>query len=250
MGTSKRDMHRHNLDLIAEYAGGTLADDKKARNLVANCQVCRAEYEAHRSVLAALSSVERNSMSEHEKARLHRDVASALRGPTSKPSAARAWWPTWAASAAAVLVVTVGLMGVLNSLGDSSSSADMTFSEIGSALDGGAGAGFGGEERNTDAPGQEPQAPPAGADYFYDEDNSFDSVAKSVLELTNRTSTETVSGDDNACLEESGLIDYRLVPDVERLTTLLVAVSAETGDSTPTVAFIDPDTCQVVHLEE
>lgn len=242
-------MHRHNLDLIAEYAGGTLADDTKARTLVATCEVCRDEYQSHRSVLAALSTVQRGSMTEHEKARLHRDVASATRGPAAKT--ARALWPTWAASAAAVLVVSVGLVGVLNSLGDSgSSAADVTFSEIGSALDGGAGENFGREEHDTDAPGQEPQAPSASADYFYDEANTFDSVAKSVVESTNITSTDTGSSEDNECLEQSGLIDYRLVPDVERLTSLLVAVSVETGVSTPTVAFIDPNTCEVVHLEK
>jgi hypothetical protein len=243
-------MHKHNLDVIAEYAGGTLADDTTARTLVATCEVCRAEYESHKSVLDALAGVQPVAMTGPEKARLHRDIATELRSPRSKRGRLKSLWPTWVASAAAVLVVTVGLAGVLNSMGGADSVSE-TFSEIGSALDGGAARGLHGEEADSDATADAgPQASAGDEDYFYDESNGYASVAKSARELTNTTSNDTASSGDNECLEESGLIDYRLVPDVERLTRLLVAVSTKSGDSTPNVAFIDPDTCEVVHLED
>lgn len=239
-------MHRHNLDLIAEYAEGTLANDAAARALVDTCEVCSAEYETQKALLVALSSLEPVTMTEQEKARLHRDVATELRSP--KPEVTRgALWPRWAVGTAAAIVV-IGLAGVLSQWGGSNAMTE-TFSEIGSSLDG--GQDLSGEEATSGGDvGQDPLAPAAGEAYFYDESTGFASVAKSVREMTSRTSSDSTSGEDTECLEESGLVDYRIVPDVEKLTRLLVAVSTPSDNSMPKVAFIDPASCEVVHLED
>ncbi|MDH3190390.1 MAG: hypothetical protein OEM39_07110, partial [Acidimicrobiia bacterium] len=110
-------MHRHNLDLIAEYAEGSSHDDAAARALVASCDVCAAEFEAQRSAIAAMESLGPLTLSEHEKARLHRDTWTALRTTPIDARPARRSWPAWAAgAAAAALLVTVGLSGVLGQL--------------------------------------------------------------------------------------------------------------------------------------
>ena len=241
-------MHRHNLDLIAEYAEGSSHDDAAARALVASCDVCAAEFEAQRSAIAAMESLGPLTLSEHEKARLHRDTWTALRTTPIDARPARRSWPAWAAgAAAAALLVTVGLSGVLGQL-DSGDAVTETFAEIGSALDGGGGHGRVNEEFADTTSVPAAGAPGADDSYFYDQGLDFASVAKAVLDNESRTTAESISDQEENCLVESGLVGYRLVEGTETLTRLLVGVPVD-PESDQTVAFIDPVTCEVIHLE-
>lgn len=239
-------MHRHNLTLIAEYAGDSLGDEARARARVETCDVCRAEYETQKSVAATLSSVQSPSMTEMDRAQLRRDVWTSLRNPSS-PAPVRHTWTTWAAGATAALLVTVGLVGLLNQMNGADTAE--TFSEIGSALDGESREN-GAATATTAASDGFTAAPAAESDYFYDDSTNFAAVAKSVLSAPDQTLKRSATAEEAECLERSGLISYTIAPDAEELTSLLVAVSDEPGDADPSVAFIDRATCEVIHVEE
>ncbi len=242
-------MHRHDLDLIAEYAGGLLEEETVARNLVETCNVCRAEYESQMSVLGALAGMESLAMTDQEKAVLHRDLWTDLRRPATTPTAARRPWATWAAGVTAVLLLSVGLVGVLNQLGGGDTTAE-TFSEVGSSLDNGF-SGEGREETTRAATDGLAGAPSEGLGYFYDSTTDFASVAEQILADPKRFSdAATFSSAEEECLESTALVGFSLVSDNRDLTWLLVAIADDSDDETPAVAFIDPETCEVIHLEE
>jgi hypothetical protein len=99
--------HQHDLDLIAEYAGG--ADLPDAADLVATCAICRAEFEGQQRVANWLAAAPVVSMTSEERAALR----SAVR-PDAKVKTGFLGWTyriaTVAASVAAVaLVVNVAL---------------------------------------------------------------------------------------------------------------------------------------------
>ncbi len=128
-------MHDHDLDLIAALAEGSLHDETAARALVENCPECREEYAGQRAAIEFLASAPEVSMTELERAGLHRDLWTELR---SAPATTKQvpWWYRWSYVAAGLFVV-VGLAGVLSGqLGQGDQGAALeTFSEIGSALD-------------------------------------------------------------------------------------------------------------------
>lgn len=108
-------MRDHELELIAALAEGRLEDETEARALIASSAEHRAEYEAQRDALAVLDTVTPATLSELEKASLHREVWSELRSPNASP-APHPWYYRWAPVAAGMFVV-VGLVAVLNQSG-------------------------------------------------------------------------------------------------------------------------------------
>ncbi|HEY7704644.1 MAG TPA: hypothetical protein VID03_07425 [Acidimicrobiia bacterium] len=99
--------HEHDLDLIAEYAGG--ADSPAAADLVATCAVCRAEFESQQRVAHWLATAPAVSMTPEERAALRGAVR-----PEAKVKTGFLGWSyriaTVAASVAAiVLVVNVAM---------------------------------------------------------------------------------------------------------------------------------------------
>ena len=114
-------MHRHDLDTIAALADGSLKDETSARALVESCAECRAEYESHTVVIAALAAVEPATMTDLEKAALHRELWTDLRAEAAPAVKTPPWWYRWSYAAAGVFVV-VGLVGVVSQLGGVSTS--------------------------------------------------------------------------------------------------------------------------------
>ena len=114
-------MHDHDLDLIASYADGSLADTREAERLVSSCALCAAEFTAQQTALAALRDLPPVSLNDLERARLHREVLAAVgdRAPSDVRVVefrSRGWWERVGlrvAAVAAVAVVGVGLVGVL-----------------------------------------------------------------------------------------------------------------------------------------
>lgn len=110
-------MRDHELELIAALAEGRLEDESEARALIESSAEHREEYEAQRKALDALDTVTPATLSEFEKASLHREVWSQLRSPATAP-APNPWYYRWAPVAAGMFVV-VGLVAVLNQGGGS-----------------------------------------------------------------------------------------------------------------------------------
>lgn len=249
-------MHKHDLDLIAEYAAGTLEDESAARALVESCDRCAQEYLAQGSALAALSAIGPAQMTEHERSRLHRDLWTELRSPVATAPAPRAnpWWQSWAFGSAAFILVAVSLVGVMENFGGGD--AAETFNETAAELD--SGADGSGESRSDEdlaggeEPGEESLAPDvttAAAEQF--EGTPYLLIAREVRQGTTDDADALTYDEKQAdCLAQSQLVDHELVEGLETVTELLVAVPSGADLETAPVAFIDPETCTVVHIED
>jgi anti-sigma factor RsiW len=252
-------MHNHDLDLIASLADGSLDDQTEARALVATCPQCRQEYESQTSILEALSGIEPALMTDLEKAALHRDLWTELRGEHAG-RAATPWWYRWSYAAAALFVM-VGLVAVLNQngLGDEVSE---TFSEVSSGLDGGGSA-------ESVTPLYSPQMDESGSETSTTIAAATDSGAGTTVPTVESAATDFKTVADEArlgqlpptdrallteraaCLGAAGLEDYEFKGAVEEERTYLIAVPAGVDlDSETPITFVDADTCEVVHVEE
>jgi hypothetical protein len=108
-------MRDHERELIAALVEGRLDDESEARALVASSPELHEEYEAQLLAYRALTGAGSVSLSEAERAELHRDVWTALRHRSEAP--ARGAWYLRAAAVAAGLFVVVGLAAVLSTSG-------------------------------------------------------------------------------------------------------------------------------------
>lgn len=116
-------MHEHDLDLIAEFAQGSPEPGvERARRLVETCDVCAAEYRAQREIRTLLAGLPSASMSDAERVVLREAVLGGLPSePSPRRAPSRAVPRRWYAlgSAAAALLLVVGLVGVLSNMGGS-----------------------------------------------------------------------------------------------------------------------------------
>lgn len=254
-------MHKHDLDLIAEYAGGSLRDDSKARALVESCETCAAEFQAQQGMLTELRGIGPTRMTDLERAQLRRDLWTDLRAhPETDPvrGVASGWWG-WAFGTAAIVFAAVALVGVMNNIGGGGDAATQTFSEIASGLnsgetraleDAGGGDGDAGAE-SADSTSPASESPQILSDRY--SDTPYLQIARQVRakERANDDSGYYTYGEAELdCLEESGLIDHELIAGFETVTDLLVAVPTGIDLAEAPVAFVEPEFCTVVHIED
>lgn len=253
-------MHKHDLDLIADFAQGTLDETATAASLVERCEVCRAEFEMQRSMIESLASAPAVHLSEHEKAALHRDIWTELRSDTAATAPSRSGsWSIWAAvGSAAVLLLFVGVLGVFNGIGGSGDAAEPT-EEAASPLQGGTddSAGADGEAADTTTPAA------ADGDFFgfvssQSEPDAFANLAGQVRErLADQTlstpdtaDTDEMARQGDACLRDAGLDDHSTLVGFEDRTDLLIALPKGEDPRTAPLTFVDRSTCEVVAVEE
>ncbi len=248
-------MHRHDLDLIAAFAEGSLDDATEARALVESCEECRDEYQAQLAALEYLASVPRVAMSDLERAALHRDLWTELRSPPGK-KVATPWWYRWSYVAAGLFVV-LGLAGVLSGLlrgggadtasvdvaetfaGDASSQGDDSAGGQANPLYGAESDG-GSEGVSTTIAGAEEALPYPFAD-LADEARA--------RKASGDLPTESSLPDDLAeCLTRLGLDDQLLVDDLDLDQRYLVFME-EQGSGAQTVTFVAVDGCEVVYVD-
>lgn len=250
-------MHKHDLDLIAEYAGGSLRDDSKARALVESCQTCAAEFHAQQAMLTELRGIGPARMTDVERAQLRRDLWTDLRAQAGTDAArgVASGWRGWAFGAAAIVFAAVALVGVLNNIGGGDAATE-TFSEIGSAL--GSGPTRSDEDSGdgeASAESADSTTPASESPQFLSDEYSNTPYLQIARQVRGKASTDdsSVSTYERAqldCLEESGLIDHELVGGFESITDLLVAVPTGIDLAEAPVAFVEPEFCTVVHIED
>ena len=267
-------MHRHDLNTIAALADGSLKDEAQARALVETCDECRVEYESHKVVIAALAAVEPVTMTDLEKAALHRDLWTDLRADTAPAVKTPPWWYRWSYAAAGVFVV-VGLVGVVSQLGGVSTS-DSAAPEVFEAPDDASGvADLGAQDGGADELRAEEattaEAETAETTIAAAEDagggaeplsRSLDAATFSLLveqarsvELTSSEAAATFSNDETAlraaeCVEEAGLSAQEVVGEVEASTMYLLTVAiGEEVDAGTVFTVVDFETCQVLSVE-
>jgi hypothetical protein len=251
-------MHRHNFDLIAEYAQGSLPDDSRARALVDSCDVCREIYAEQKLAIESLAAaasegVSSATMTEHEKAALHRDLWTELRSPARTEAAPTSWWRTsWAIGTATVIVLGVGLVGVLSNVGSSGSTAE-NFSEVGAPIGRGL-SGSNADGSDSGNPAAETTSTAAALDLA--EDLAVEKITSEIRATAGFTSTyyeeplpeETTSEED--CLERAGLINFFTIHDFDDITNLIVALPEDRSLSDTPIVFVDPENCTIVHMED
>lgn len=107
-------MREHELDLIADLVAGRLQDETEALELIASSPELRVEYEAQQKAHDALSAAGPVSLTEQERAALHRDVWTELRaGAAPAATATSPWYLRWA-PALGGLFVLIGVVAVIN----------------------------------------------------------------------------------------------------------------------------------------
>jgi hypothetical protein len=211
-------------------------------------------------------------MSDGERAALHRDLWTELRVGSESPSRAP-WYYRWAPVAAGLFVV-VGLVSVLTQAGQPVSEE---FSEIGSDLSSASattaaaseeataadGGGDGAAEQGDDALGETdvaeaaPFARESAVFYSIEAEKVRQGDFEGALQSYDNSSAD---GDTGICLETSDLDDYEVVATLDDLqdedaedvanASLIVAVPRQADRATAPVAFVDPNTCELVHLDE
>lgn len=125
-------MHEHDLDLVAAYAeGGTSSADAALVDAwISSCAECAGEFTDQQFALASLAAAAPVSMTDLERAGLHRRVREAIaadqlvpttRVPSTTSSSGR-WLRVLTGSAAAILMLVVAFGVIIPSFGGS---ADM-----------------------------------------------------------------------------------------------------------------------------
>jgi hypothetical protein len=255
-------MHVHDLDLIAALADGSLDDQSEARALIETCPECHQEYETQVTIIAALAAIEPAAMSEFEKAALHRDLWTELRSPPAKTSTP--WWYRLTYAAAGLFVV-VGLVAVVNQLGNSNAGEGETFLEVSSSLDegtdgqtaspsAGEDAGYdAGESTVTTLSAESAGTTVVTADSGGGDTPDFEALADEarLQQLPPSVRTNGSTTEDLDCLNAAGLENQDVVGAVEADRKYLIAVpDGEDLDADTAVNFVDATTCEVAHVEE
>jgi hypothetical protein len=262
-------MRSHELELISALVEGTLEDETEARALIASSSELKEEYEAQKAARAALLSISPASLTEAEKATLHREVWTELR--SQPPAAVRTpWYYRWVFSGAAVLLVGIGLFAVLNQgVADEAgvavfedSAEDLTEGGTDSAspMAGDDGAGIEAVETTEATSADEAMADDSAATYFSNaaamtrSGRSFDPQGSDAEQ-------SSFAEEHAQCLTEAELDGYVAIgiidtadakaAGLDTVSPFLVAIpdSAVLEENTP-VAFVETNTCRLVHLDE
>jgi hypothetical protein len=244
-------MHEHPLDLIAALADGSLGDEAEARALIESCPECRDEYHAQTEVIGWLAAAPSAEMTELEKASLHRDLWTELRNEPAK-SPTTPWWQRLSYVAAGLLV-TVGLVGVLNN----------------GVLDGGAESGA----PTTAAELAFDEAPTEGVPFVAQGSDDGESAPEMATETTvaasageeslplpfqeladearanqaDRVATQAVDEDTAECLTRIGL-DEHLVADEVELDRIYLLIMPDDPQAEPIVTFVVMPDCEIVYV--
>jgi len=268
-------LRKHEIELIAGLVEGSLEDESEARALIDRSDEARSEYEAQKYAYEALSSAEPVSMTESEKAVLHRDLWTALR-QDPQPNPKKTPWYYRLAPVAAALFVVVGLGAVLTQgvltqqAGDEAATLE-TFAD--GAEESSADTAAAGNERAESANTTETISADAddGAADFTDDATAalapalataFNEIAESVRTRSDMGEAATFRSlgaadeleEAGRCLESAGLPDYSILGEFEDPsgsdTTYLVTVQPDDDIGPETrVFFIETGACELAHVE-
>jgi hypothetical protein len=264
-------MRKHEIELIAALAEGTLEDETEARALVVSSGKARSEYEAQKTALNALASVPSSTLTDSEKAALHRDIWTQLKAQPVATKKATPWYFRWSYAAAGLFLV-VGLVAVLNTDGFSGGD-DAATEELAAPRDAGETAdttvGAAGGDEGAEAPSiaeDGASADDAVSDepivgFFMREASKVRAGQFATAADTSEDEQQSVLDKQAECLLRADLDGYEAVGEVSFAdadalgldpdTSYLIAVPTveELGEDTP-VAFVEVDTCELVHTDE
>jgi hypothetical protein len=286
-------MRDHELELIAALVEGRLADETEARALIAGSAEAREEYEAQKLAYQSLRAMGTARLTETERAALHRDLWTDLRGGEAPGRTKAPWYLRWGPVAAGLFVI-VGIVAVLGESGPDAGSADQDIIASGgeeseattTTADAGEDmsrlfADDGAETATTEAQAEGDAAPTS-----VDEAAIYSADAERVRagdfrgdRLRAFTAADSTDASLQMCVDEAtdnaGLERYEPVafvtpaegdPDpredatttttdegstaVPETAEVAVAVPDGTEPATAPLAFVDLQTCTLVHLDQ
>lgn len=272
-------MRDNELELIAALVEGRLEDEAEARALIESSPELQAEYEAQKTAFEALSAVGTTSLTETERSSLRRDVWTELKAPAASAPARNPWYFRWVPALAGLFVV-VGLVAVISQGGgdDVSEPVARLSAETSTADGADGGAGETGADVHADQDeAMEETEPTSGATQdalslsppaveFYSAQASM--VRSGALE--EEPTAETTQSPEEAaapCLEtsrlagyvpltiltapiESDRVDLGSIPVPSESNPVIVAIPEGADLTSAVIAFVDQDSCQVIHLDE
>lgn len=257
-------MRDHERELIAALVEGRLDDESEARALVASSPELREEYEAQMLAYRALTGAGTASLTEIERSSLRRDVWTAWRQQGAAASTKGSWYVRVAAVAAGLFVV-VGLAAVLSTQGgaDDDGFAEIAADTADRDLAGDDDAASDGAETFEDAAdttvaaASEPAAEALSLDYLAAEaDRVRSGESSSRIQAFDADTDEDLA----RCLETAGLEGYTVIAVIfpppeetgsqEEELRLYAAVPDEGQLADVPVAFVEPISCQLIHLDD
>jgi hypothetical protein len=287
-------MRDQDLELIAALVEGRLDDETEARAFIASSAEAREEYEAQKRAYESLAAMGTAQLTETERAALHRDLWTELRGGDAPKRTNAPWYVRWSPVAAGLFVV-VGIVAVLSGGGGDSGLDSLTAGgatdeaavTTTTAADAGGDAGElfaddGAVTATTEATTEGTTAfaaPEEAAVYSADAERvragDFSGDRVSAISAAESEDSSLQMCVDEA-LAEAGLDSYELVaivttpteeepPPADEITTTTTSRSSTTGPETADVAvavpdgeepatsplaFIDVQTCDLVHLDQ
>jgi hypothetical protein len=270
-------MRDHELELIAALVEGRVEDESEARALIESSPELQAEYEAQKTAFEALSALGTASLTETERSSLRRDVWTELRAPVASAPSRSPWYYRWVPALAGMFVL-VGLVAVISQGGgDDASESVARLNVEPTAADGAdAGAGEVGADADEDEAMEEiattsaateddlALSPPA-VDFYSAQASMVRSGA-----LEEEPTAETTQSPEAAaapCLEaarlagyvpltiltapiESDTVDLGSIPVPSESNPVIVAIPEGANLASAVIAFVDQDSCQVIHLDE
>ncbi len=247
-------MHKHDLDLIAAFADGSLDNDVQARALIESCAECRAEYESQIRMIAMLRQVSPVEMTDLEKAGLHRDLWTELRSNPVDQTTSSPWWYRWSYAVAGLVIVAGIAAGVANLGSGAGTAAD--FTETGSELgaEGGQSQSLMGDDSagGSDAAVDTTQAPTTITSAGSAEGPlAFDQLAAEArLKVSRRQLTDIPEMTDEiqACMKSLGIAGQTLVERVDRDKEYLVTVD-DSDDQSPGISIVTIEPCKIVYTD-
>lgn len=260
-------MRDYELELIASLAERTLDDETEALALVESSAEHRAEYEAQKLALRHLGAIGPVTMTDTEKTAMHRDLWTDLR--TTPSTTGIPWYYRWVPVAAGLLVV-VGVVSVLSNQSANDSSGERAGATVVAADDGGGDETVQEETAQGDdgAADEEPTsggyaASPPVAETDEATALEFSNAAEKVRQgeypalARSALQSDSASDETQVCLGDAGLEGYRELGEIPNpaptsefaSNTLIVAIPVDGTLTDGPLAFVEPDTCTVVHFE-
>lgn len=243
-------MRRSDIDLITALAEGRLEDETKARALIDRSPRLRELYESQKRVIDTLTELPPATLTQTERAALHRDLWSELStGVRSATTPARSGL-RWGYAAAALLVV-VGAASVIGQLDRPEMLAGVADEERASTDDGAQESGGTavplGATPSTIATAEED----LGADF-----DTFAAYAAEARKgtLAYQQAPQAPSSESGTaleqCVEEAGLEDSTVLGVMkEEAHRYGVAAIGETTGPDSVIVFVDLETCSIAHRD-
>jgi hypothetical protein len=227
-------MRRRDIELITALVDGSLEDETEARARIQASERLSAEYDAQIRARSSLMNQPVASLSESERAALHRDVWTALTtGDSKERRSARANWAYVAAGGLAVVALVV-VLGQVTPTGEMATLSDAPAEE-------------GGVETSVTTMAVV-TADDAGAPEAADSDQL---AAFAMQARVGDLAYEPASARASSCVDEAGAVDMELLGELEqdgRRYALLVPDVDSVGPDSP-IVFVDLETCEIAHRD-